>query len=172
MKLHTRFIEEESGQALVESAVFICIMFVLTIFALNFNYYIGFINTIHASSAQSVAFSTQGDLTPFGTLPSADAVVAVANGETGNSTKGSASSQFPSTVNVCSPAGFATANCSGFTDPEATTANTGNFVTNSVQVTQTFKPFFGVGNSVLGINLMPFTTPSTVSHKVFMRALN
>jgi Flp pilus assembly protein TadG len=170
MKLHTRFVQEESGQALLESAVFICIMFVLVVFAINFNFYINSINMIHSSSARGADFSTQGDLTAFGTLPSATTVTTAVKNEAANTTHFGI--DVDPSITVCSPAGGSSAGCSGFTDPEASTANTGNFVTNSVQVTETFTPFFGSGKSVLGFNLIPFSSRSTVSHTVFMRALN
>lgn len=169
--LHTRFAQEENGQALLESAVFICLMFLFVAFALNFNYYILFINTVHSSTARASAYSANGNLTVSGALPGAAAVVAAANNETSNSTQGLTGAQ-ASTVSVCSPASFTSGNCAGFSDPEATTANTGHFVANAVELKQTFTPIFGVGKSVLGLNLIPFSAPATVTHQVVMRALN
>jgi hypothetical protein len=169
MKLHTMFVKEESGQSLVESTVFLSLMFILAIFALNFNYYIGFIHTVHASSARAAEFSAQGGLTGLGTLPSSAAVTTAAKNEIGNTMRNP--NEAAPSISVCSPGAGASGACSGFTDPEASTSNTGTFTANSVQVTQTFTPFLG-GKSVIGINLLPFTAPSAVTHTVYMRALN
>ncbi len=63
VRLSADLIKDESGQTLVESALFICLLFILVVFALNFNYFIGFINTVHSASARAADYSAQGDLT-------------------------------------------------------------------------------------------------------------
>ncbi len=166
VRLSTDLIKDESGQTLVESALFICLLFILVVFALNFNYFIGFINTVHSASARAADYSAQGDLTALGTLPTASTVTATANNEISNTLRNP--NETAPNITVCSAS---SGGCSGFVDPETGVPNTGGFVANSVTVTQRFTPFFGSGSSVLGYNLVPFTTATPVSHTVYMRAL-
>ncbi len=173
MKLRALFVREESGQELVESALFIALMFIFVVFALNFSYFIGFIHTVHASSAQAASYSAQGDLTPTGAasgqLPESGNVSMVAKNEINNSLRDT--KQTSATVSVCQAASGG--GC-GFTDPEDPgngVANAGTFSANSVTVSQPFTPFWGSGSKVTGVALVPFTTTTPVSHTVYMRAL-
>lgn len=168
--MNASFLVDEDGQALVESAVFISILFLLVAFALNFNYYIGFVTTLHTADAKAAYYSVQGDLTPLAQTPPTSASVAtVATNEDDNSMRGA--NEAAPQISVCMPASGVNNGCSGFSDPESGAPDTGNFVMNSVTVTQQFKPLFGSGRSILGHELVPFTSVIPVSHTVYMREL-
>jgi len=166
MKRGISVIADESGQALVESALFISLLFLLLTLAINFAYYIGFVNTIHAASARATDYSSQGDLTSLGTLPDESSVTTAAKNEIGNTLRNTNESA-PS-VTVCSGN---SGGCAGFIDPENGVANTGGFSANSVTVSQQFTPFFGDGKSIAGHSLIPFTSSTPVTHTVYMRSL-
>jgi Flp pilus assembly protein TadG len=171
------FTRAESGQSTIEATLLVGLLFLCTLFAINFAYYMGFINTIHSSGAIAAQFSTQGNLTANGTLPAASTVSQAATNETYNTTNANTQEAAAGVV-VCTAAagssngaGNCTSGMSSFSDPEASTSNTGNFSANAVQVTQTFTPAVS-GSSIFGFNVMPFSTPHSVTHTVYMRALN
>lgn len=169
-RVTAQIVADESGQALVESAVFISILFLLVAYALNFNYYIGFVTTLHTAGAKAAYYSAQGDLTALAKTPPTTASVAtVAKNEDDNSLR--ATTEAAPQVSVCMPSSGTDNGCSGFSDPETGVPGTGGFVMNSVTVTQQFTPLFGSGRSIFGHDLVPFTSAIPVSHTVYMREL-
>ncbi len=52
--------EESSGQALIETTVFLLLICLLIAFTINVSYFIGFAQTVHDASSNSASFSTQG----------------------------------------------------------------------------------------------------------------
>ncbi len=178
MKFWRTIKEESSGQALMETTVFLLLICLLIGFTINVNYFIGFVQTVHTASSNSALFSTQGLLSSHGgSLPVSNQVAQVAANETANTTRNS--SEATSDVNVCSAANGTTGGATectaggvtGFVDPESSTStSTGQFYSNSVQVTQTFTPF--LSGTILGHPVMPFSAPQSYNHTVYMRALN
>ncbi len=170
--------EESSGQALIETTVFLLLICLLIAFTINVSYFIGFAQTVHDASSNSASFSTQGLLSSHGgALPPTTQVSQVAANETANTTRNN--KEAAPAVNVCSESvgtrGGATectvGGVAGFVDPESSiSTSTGQFYANSVQVTQTFIPF--LSGTILGHPVMPFSAPQSYSHTVYMRTLN
>jgi hypothetical protein len=178
MKFLKTIKEESSGQALLETAVFLLMICLFIGFTINVNYFLGFAQTVHSASSNGASFSAQGMLSSRGgSLPVSSQVSQVASNETANTTRNSAESAV--NVNVCS-AGIGTSGgatqclaggVAGFVDPESTTSTSGGqFFANSVQVTQNFTPF--ISGTILGHPVLPFSAPQSYSHTVFMRAIN
>jgi len=178
MRLLETIKEDSSGQALLETVVFLLLICLFIGFTINVNYFIGFAQTVHSASTNSASFSTQGLLSARGTaLPVGSQVSQVAANETANTTRNS--SEDSPTVNVCSAtigtsggaSECAGGGVAGFIDPESSTSTSaGQFFANSVQVTQNFTPF--ISGTILGHPIMPFSAPQSYNHTVFMRALN
>lgn len=175
--MKSQFCNEECGQALFETALYLMFVCLLIAFTININYYLGFVQTVHSASSNGASFSIQGQLSPNGSLPASSIVSQAASNETANTTRNSAIGA--AIVNVCSAAigttGGATecsaGGVSGFVDPEsATSTSRGKFYSNSVQVTQGFKPIFS--GTLMGFPIMPFSAPQSYSHTVYMRTLN
>jgi hypothetical protein len=169
--------KETSGQATLEVTLFLVMMVTFVAWAINLNYFISFVKTIHAGAEQGVSLSAQGDLTDSGKLPGQTTVTAVANNETSNTNRNPDEAQ--AQITTCSAqigiSGNATRCSDGstadFVDPEATSSPShGQFYANAVTIKQNFSPFFS--GTILGHAVMPFSAPQTYTHTVYMRALN
>ena len=153
--------DEASGQALLETTVFLLLVMLMCVFAVNMVSYLQFIQNTSTAAASGTSYSVQGPLSPAAQpLPSNGAVAVVA----GNQAAGPLVSS--PNVNVCSGA---TGCSAGFVDPETSTCGW-TFSANSVQVQQTFSPVFPA--SAFGFPILPFGTPQTYTQTVVGRALN
>jgi Flp pilus assembly protein TadG len=170
-------IAEDSGQALVETTLFLVLICLLIAFTINVNHFIGFVQTVHTASSKGATLSIQGQLSTSGSLPAGSQVSLAAINETANTTRNL--NEAAPTVNVCSASigtiGGATecsaGGVSGFVDPESGTSSTaGTFYANSVEVNQTFTPIFS--GTIMGHAVMPLSAPQFYSHTVYMRGLN
>lgn len=141
----------ESGQGLLETALFLPILVLLAAFAVDFGYFFIVTANLSSSSRNAVEYSTQGYESPgqsslpaAGPLSSVTSVSALAIGDL----SGLASASATTTVEVCSKAIGVTNNvtqCASYgpagivytpaTDPEAPT-----FLLNRVDVTYTVQP--------------------------------
>ena len=140
--------DEASGQALLETTVFLLLVMLMCVFAVNMVSYLQFIQNTSTAAASGTSYSVQGPLSPAAQpLPSNGAVAVVA----GNQAAGPLVSS--PNVNVCSGA---TGCSAGFA--------------NSVQVQQTFSPVFPA--SAFGFPILPFGTPQTYTQTVVGRDLN
>lgn len=155
------FRDESSGQALLETTVFLLLVMLMCVFAVNMVSYLDFIQNTATAAAAGTNYSVQGPLSPAAQpLPSSGAVAVVAGNQALSPLSASPN------VNVC----MAVAGCSaGFVDPEAS-ASGSTFSANSVQVQQTFTPFFSA--SAFGFPILPFATPQSYTQTVVGRALN
>jgi hypothetical protein len=158
------FVRESSGQATIETAVFLLFCVLMLAWTLNVVYFVQYAKTVHGGAAQGAVLYTQGDLTPAGKQPAVAAVSTAAQSETEDTTTRNTREAAPS-VSVGS-------GCpSGFVDPEASASTAhGQFAASSVTTTEKFVPFWT--GTIFGHSIMPFTAPATYTHTVCERVLN
>lgn len=171
-------LSEESGQGLLETALFLPLLVLLAAFAVDFGYFFIVAANLSSSSRNAVEYSIQGYDSPSqSSLPSAGppsntvSVAAVAVGDM----SGMASASTTTAVEVCSKEVGVTNNvteCIHYgpagtsytpgTDPEAPT-----FLMNRVDVTYTVQP--PIPLSIFSVSLIPSLT---FHRQVSMRALD
>jgi Flp pilus assembly protein TadG len=173
-----RKLKEESGQGLLEAALFLPLLVLLTAYSVDFGYMFIVAANLSSASRSATEYSVQGYETPGqATLPAAGpistttSVSALAVGDL----SGLVSSSTTTTVQVCSKeigVKNNVAECSSYgpagasytpgTDPEAPT-----FVLNRVDVTYTIQPPIP-----MSFFLHPLVPSLTFHRQVSMRALD
>jgi len=158
------FVRETSGQATLETAVFLVFLLLMVAWAMNVVYFEQYVKTLHGGAASGAILYAQGDLTPAGKQPAVAAVSTAAQSETEDTTTRNTREAAPS-VSVGS-------GCpSGFVDPESTASTAhGQFTASGVTTTEKFVPFW-IG-TLFGHAIMPFSAPATYTHTVCERVLN
>lgn len=157
------FLRESSGQATVETAVFMVFVVLLLAWSLNVVYFVQYVKTLHGGAAQGAVLYAQGDLTPTGSQPSVSVVTPTAASEPLNNVRNTKEAAASVVVSGGCP--------SGFVDPEASASTAhGQFTASSVTTTEKFVPFWT--GTVFGHSIMPFSAPATYTHTVCERVLN
>jgi hypothetical protein len=157
------FMRETSGQATVETAVFMVLVVLMLAWALNVVYFEQYVKSLHGGAAQGAVLYAQGDLTPTGAQPSASVVTPAGTNEERNTLRNAKESAPSVAVGSGCP--------SGFVDPEASASTAhGQFSASGVTVSEKFVPFWS--GTIWGHSIMPFTAPQTYTHTVCERVLN